>query len=110
MDRRTTQQLRLEETSGDLLKTGCSLLCPAGFSVSPRWTLHNLSGQPVPETAAGERREIYFSAPQLLTDLLFVVAFVLPLSVISRVDIPGTRRQYWSSPGSVARFSPCCPE
>lgn len=103
-------ELRLKGTSGDLLKTGCSLLCAVGFSVSPRWTVYNFSGQPVPETAAEERREIYFSAPQLVTDLLFVVAFVLLLNVISCVDIPGTRRQYWSSSGSVACFSPCCPE
>ena len=110
MDHRTTQRLKLEGTSGDMLKTGCLLLCPVGFSVSLRQSLHNLSGQPVPETAAGERREIYFFAPQLLTDLLFVTAFVLLLSVLSRVGVPGTRSQYWASTDSVACFSPCCPE
>lgn len=71
----------------------CLLLCPVGFSMFPRWTLHNPSEQPVLETTARERREIYFSAPQLLPDLLFVVALLLLLSILSCVDVPGTRRQ-----------------
>lgn len=41
---------------------------PPGFSVPPRWTLCNFSGQPVPKTAAQERNLLL----QLLVDLLFV--------------------------------------
>lgn len=93
-----------------MLRTDCSLLCPSGFSEPPRWALHIISGQHVPETAAWEKREIYFSAPQLLVDLLFVVPPILLQNVLSYVDIPGSGRQYWPSPGNGTYFFPYCPE
>lgn len=51
-----------------------------------------------------------FPMLQLLTDLLFAVAFAPLLSVISYRDIHGTRRQPWSSPAMAVDFAPCCLE
>lgn len=55
---------------------------PPGFSVPPRWMLCSFPGQPVPKTAAQERRGIYYSSFLLTCSLLDLLCFCRVFSLM----------------------------
>lgn len=91
----STQQLRLEGFTGDRV-------------VSP--LLKTSQGSLFQTYVLGTGKKSCFPMLQLLTDLLFAVAFAPLLSVISCRDVGETRRQPWSSPAMAMDFPPCCLE